>query len=175
MGDVWLYADSHFRHANVIKYCNRPFSCVEEMDETLINNWNTMVKPDDVVYHLGDFALANRERIRNIVARLNGHIVLVMGNHDNFQPSFYIDAGFKTAIHKSIIIDNNLVLSHIPPAREYISDKYIYIFGHIHDKRVDIEDLPNCLCVCCDRTDFFPISLRRCKELIKRKKEEING
>lgn len=172
MGKVWVIADTHFCHINVITYCNRPFNSVEEMDETLINNWNRVVAPDDVVYHLGDFALADRERIRNIVSRLNGVKILVMGNHDRFQPAFYISAGFKTAIHKSIIIDNNLVLSHIPPAREYISDKYIYIFGHIHDKHIDIEDLPNCLCVCCDRTDFFPISLKRCKDLIKRKKGE---
>jgi calcineurin-like phosphoesterase family protein len=53
---IWLTADTHFGHTNILKYCGRPFSSIEEMDETLINNWNNKVNQDDTVYHLGDFS-----------------------------------------------------------------------------------------------------------------------
>lgn len=82
----WLSSDSHFWHANVIKYCSRPFSSVEEMNEALIAAWNSVVKPGQRVAHLGDFALAARA-VETIVPRLNGDIDLYLGNHDFPHPA----------------------------------------------------------------------------------------
>jgi hypothetical protein len=59
---VWFTSDTHFGHTNVIKYSGRPFADVNEMNEKLVLNWNAIVKPGDVVYHLGDFALCDAER-----------------------------------------------------------------------------------------------------------------
>ncbi len=78
----WFTSDTHFGHANVITYCNRPFSSAEEMDEDLIRRWNTVVCPGDRVYILGDFALCKRPRRLEILQRLFGVKVLVRGNHD---------------------------------------------------------------------------------------------
>ena len=80
---IWVTSDTHFNHANIIKYCNRPFSSVEEMNETIIANWNKVVSERDIVYHLGDFALGDKSLIPNILRRLNGCIKVIMGNHDN--------------------------------------------------------------------------------------------
>jgi calcineurin-like phosphoesterase family protein len=71
---IWFTSDQHFWHANVIEYCNRPFSNVDEMDEALISSWNKSVMPDDLVYHLGDFTLGNRLIAEKYFKRLNGYI-----------------------------------------------------------------------------------------------------
>ena len=68
---VYLISDTHFGHKNIISYCNRPFSSVEEMDKTLIKNWNSVVKKEDTVYHLGDFAFGNKEFTQKIIKQLN--------------------------------------------------------------------------------------------------------
>lgn len=82
MKTVYFTADTHFGHKNIIKYSNRPFDSVEEMDRELIRRWNEKITPQDVVYHLGDFAFCERERILEIREQLNGEIFLIKGNHD---------------------------------------------------------------------------------------------
>lgn len=79
---TFFTSDTHFGHANIIKYCNRPFSSVEEMDEQLITNWNSKVTPNDIIYHLGDFAFYPPEKITDLLDRLNGTKVFIPGNHD---------------------------------------------------------------------------------------------
>ena len=80
---TWATSDSHYGHNNVIKYSNRPFADAEEMDEVLISNHNSVVKPTDTVIHLGDFAFSGPARIKEILNRLNGKYIFLPGNHDN--------------------------------------------------------------------------------------------
>ena len=70
---IWVTSDTHFNHANIIKYCNRPFSSVEEMNETIIANWNKVVSQGDTVYHLGDFALGDKLLVLVLLECLNGN------------------------------------------------------------------------------------------------------
>lgn len=79
---VWFTADTHFGHANIIKYCNRPFSTVSEMDARLVGLWNATVGVDDVVYHLGDFTMGDIHTAANLWQQLNGQIKIVPGGHD---------------------------------------------------------------------------------------------
>jgi calcineurin-like phosphoesterase family protein len=80
---TFIVADTHFRHENIIKYSGRPFKTVEEMDEQMIKRWNSRVGKDDLVIHLGDFALGNKEEVSEIRNKLNGNIILLKGNHDH--------------------------------------------------------------------------------------------
>lgn len=79
---IYFTSDTHFGHGNVIRYAHRPFSSTEEMDETMIRNWNERIGPEDDVYHLGDFALCDTRRIGSIIDRLMGRKHLIFGNHD---------------------------------------------------------------------------------------------
>ena len=80
---VFMTSDSHFHHFNIIGSCNRPFKDENEMNEILIDNWNSVVDDDCVVFHLGDFAWGGFNKWKEIRDRLNGHIILIKGNHDD--------------------------------------------------------------------------------------------
>jgi len=80
--NYWVTSDLHFSHKNVIRYSNRPFANVYEMDEALIHNWNSNVGVNDIVFNLGDFALCNQNKIIQILKRLNGIQYFIYGNHD---------------------------------------------------------------------------------------------
>lgn len=83
-GAVMFTSDTHFGHANIIRFCDRPYGEANEMDEALIANWNRVVSKGQTVFHLGDFAFkGNQSRPAVISHRLNGNIVLIRGNHDN--------------------------------------------------------------------------------------------
>ena len=79
---LFFTADTHFNHTNILKFCNRPFNSVEQMNETLIDNWNRVVGKDDTVFHLGDFCLGGAAEWTKLLDRLNGKIYLILGNHD---------------------------------------------------------------------------------------------
>ena len=78
---IWFTSDTHFGHKNIINFCERPFKDTDEMDEFIINNWNSKINKDDIVFHLGDFAFASNKRWQELICRLNGKIYLILGNH----------------------------------------------------------------------------------------------
>jgi len=80
---TFFTSDTHFYHENIIKYCSRPFSSVDEMNKAMIDNWNNVVGKNDIVWHLGDFCFGKKDNIMEIFPKLNGKINLVMGNHDH--------------------------------------------------------------------------------------------
>lgn len=76
-------ADHHFGHTNILKYANRPFENVDDMNESMISKWNEVVGSDDTVYYVGDFTLAGFEPFVQYVMRLNGKIKFIPGGHDH--------------------------------------------------------------------------------------------
>lgn len=87
---IWLTGDTHFGHGNIIKYCSRPFSTASRMDAEIVDRWNTLVKPTDEVWHLGDFAWWKLpvQDVVDLRTKLNGDVHLVLGNHDRGADGF---------------------------------------------------------------------------------------
>lgn len=79
---LFFTSDTHFDHANIIKYCDRPFKNKDHMNEVLINNWNSVVTNEDLVIHAGDFCWGGRGEWIHFITRLHGRMILVQGNHD---------------------------------------------------------------------------------------------
>jgi calcineurin-like phosphoesterase family protein len=138
---TWVISDTHFNHANIIKYCKRPFADVNEMNRVMIQNWNRIVSEEDDVIHAGDFALGgNPEGAAAIMNCLKGHIVLTLGNHDhkNFvkeyrklAPKVFIAQNW--CIRSPRRAGENVWFSHFPTDRIGTSKDY-HICGHTHDK-----------------------------------------
>lgn len=120
----WFTADCHFGHANIIKYCNRPFSDVGTMNAVLIKNWVDTVGKDDTVFHLGDFSFMNKQVTQDLLAQLPGRIVFLKGNHE----------GHPKSIIESVIIrheGHSIMLTHYP---ERATPLMITFCGHVHEK-----------------------------------------
>lgn len=76
---IYLISDLHLDHKNIMRYCDRPFSSVEEMNRTIIDNWNEVVEEDDFVYLVGDLAFGRRRsKMRYWLKKLNGNVILIL-------------------------------------------------------------------------------------------------
>lgn len=135
MKNIWIISDTHFGHTNIIKYCNRPFDNAEEMDEVMIERWNSVVKPEDRVYHLGDVYMGSKERMNWIMARLNGKKRLILGNHDNGKDPV-LWRNFESIDLWKPRRDIGIVFSHIPLALDSFPGRCTKnVHGHIHNNR----------------------------------------
>lgn len=158
MNKTWLISDTHFNHERIIEYCNRPFKNVNDMNENIIKNWNSVVKNGDKVYHLGDFGFGSKEQIKNIVSQLNGDIYLIRGNHCNHPNQWYRDCGISEVYDHPIIIYDFFVLSHEPQSF-IVNDRgpYANLFGHVHDSPMFETYGKRHFCACVERHDYTPV------------------
>jgi calcineurin-like phosphoesterase family protein len=152
---TWVTSDHHFFHENIIKYENRPFSSIDEMHKVLIERWNCVVGPDDTVYHLGDVGLARFDRLKPVLNQLNGHKILIAGNHDERSKGWWSRAGFIT-VKKSHEFQPGVLLTHWPTQ---VPDGQINIHGHIHSKSLRTFDTGINVNVSVEVTDYYPVNL----------------
>lgn len=180
---IWFTSDTHFGHKNIIRFCNRPWKTSEEMDEALITNWNSVVKPDDIVFHLGDFAFASNGGWKRIIQRLNGHIFLIVGNHDEVRyPGHQTFDLFEGVASQMVLkIDGRTVyLNHYPflcYGGAYKQDKYavVQLYGHVHsgphNTGLDVDRLkltfPYQYDVGVDNNNYTPVSWEQIVKILK--------
>ena len=157
-------SDTHFGHVKILEYC--PMRSVlgrttDEMNRSLIERWNSKVRPEDVVYHGGDFAFGNLKFIADIRKALNGKIVLVRGNHDR-SPDSLSEVGFEY-IFESIAIrrcQHRVFMRHHPPSEpDQLMQKYrasLFLCGHVHQEFGRRGAIIN---VGVDVSNFFPLTL----------------
>lgn len=168
---IFFTSDQHFYHKNIIRYTGRPFSSVAEMNETLIQNHNSVVEQNDDVYFFGDFAFCSLEWQRGILSKLNGKKYLFLGNHDRSESAMR-SLGFADVFHSKDMSFGGKVfrMSHYPfiPSNPGPYDtKYLdrrpsregcdwLLCGHVHEKWKILENQIN---VGVDVWDFKPISI----------------
>ena len=128
-------SDTHFDGADIIAYDDRPFDSIEDMNETLIANWNRVVADDDLTYIIGDFCAGDAARWRELLGRLKGKKALVLGNHDDPETVEAVrDLLEDIAEYREIIDgDDHVVLCHYPiPAFHDHYFGWIHLHGHVH-------------------------------------------
>ena len=167
--NIFIIGDPHFWHKNIIGYCNRPFATVEEMNETLIKNWNKVVGKQDIVYVLGDFALCGKDRIIEVGRVLNGRKRLILGNHDSASLETYREAGFEYIYNHSIILDEFYILSHCPQTYIQKNGLYANIYAHGHDDPAHVDVSSRTFCASAERSwmMYTPIKFEAIKQLMK--------
>lgn len=139
--NVHFTSDVHFGHKNIIRYCNRPFKDVDDMDEQLIQRWNSVVKPDDVVWQLGDFTFyRNYDKLCYILRRLNGRKKAVLGNHCETiidrREDLLAEGLFEVIVERARIKvgSQSIVLDHFPGRSwDRSSHGAWQLFGHVHN------------------------------------------
>lgn len=182
---VWFTSDLHFGHRNVIRFCNRPFENEKEMGEKLIENWNSVVGDNDIVFVLGDTFWFNDSRgIKKALSQLKGKTIYMLpGNHDDFEHYHRVDT-------ERIILCPDVVVLWLQEANGKITEIWMshypmmtwphrvngawQLFGHIHSKAgrnegVD-QDLPlhwNQCDVGTDHWDYRPVNYTEIKELFR--------
>ena len=132
-------SDVHFGHKSVIEFDQRPFADVEEMDRSIIENWNRKVRKEDHVYIIGDLIYKSSREASWYLSRLNGHLHLILGNHDNSWLSQPDVTDFFEEIEKMQYLkdEGNLIqMCHYPIIEwnQYYRGAYL-IYGHVHGKR----------------------------------------
>lgn len=163
MIETYFTSDTHFSHKNILEYEkeHRPFSTIEEMNECLIERWNSVVRPKDNVYHLGDFCMGGKENIE-IAGRLNGLKRLILGNHDSYPMEEYLKYFHRIY---GVKFWENCILTHVPVhPSNMMGEKrrcVLNLHGHKHSKVMNDIKYFN---VAVERHNLTPVNA----DLIKR-------
>lgn len=140
---IYVCSDTHFNHANILKYepTSRPFETIEEMNNTIIKNWNSVVTKEDTVYVCGDMFMGPLDKINEILDQLNGKIILVRGNHDTKNRlEYFKEYGIEVKDIDYISYKGRFfILCHFPIASEEFinmvrkdNSEVVVLYGHVH-------------------------------------------
>ena len=177
MANIWVISDTHFHHANILTFTDSEgelirgarFSSVEEMDECMLENWNSVVKPGDKVYHLGDVQMGSKEQFSKFWPRLHGSKRLIVGNHDDIK--FLSSGGFFAKVqYWRMFHEFGLMLTHVPihvnslfryPSKNGDDgvtepEPLLNIHGHIHQNPSPPGPYR---CVCVEQINYTPINI----------------
>ena len=174
MSKKFFISDLHFGHHNILRYESRPFKNVDEMDEALIKNWNSVVGDNDEVYILGDVSFhRDPEDTFNILRQLNGRKYLILGNHDK---QILKDSKLKEQFvwvkdyYKLTVNHTMLVMFHYPiQVWDCRHHGAIHLYGHVHSNVSNHAmqyDIKNSYNVCADVNNYTPISLEEIIEKV---------
>lgn len=176
--DIWLISDTHFFHENILKFKDSDgelirgsrFSSVEEMNECMLDNWNSVVKPGDKVYHLGDVMMGAKEDFLKFWPKLHGSKRLIVGNHDDIKWMAQKELFAKIQMWR-MFPELGLLLTHVPVHQQSLfrfpsKDKpeewndepeyLLNVHGHIHQNPSPPGPYR---CVCVEQINYTPINI----------------
>ncbi|HTN99244.1 MAG TPA: hypothetical protein VL068_01110, partial [Microthrixaceae bacterium] len=184
---TWFTSDLHLGHNNIIRYCARPFSSVDEMDEALVQRWNETVADEDRIWVLGDFALGDIGASLALTSTLRGRKILLAGNHDRCWAGTgkkthewterYLEAGFDEVLQGEqtmSIVGEQVRLCHFPyEGDSHDHDRFVgnrpiddggwLLHGHVHERWRQRQRMIN---VGVDVNDFCPVSIDEIAQMI---------
>lgn len=176
--DIFVISDTHFNHANILDFKQedgrkvRDFESVDEMNETIIDSWNEVVRDMDIVYHLGDvfFHQTQPVPIHEILSRLKGRKRLILGNHDNGK-SNHLQTYFQKIMVWRMFPEFGALLTHVPVHHGTLAEKrfkgsrfndeMINVHGHLHANNIDDARYVN---VSVEQIDYTPISIEEIRD-----------
>jgi calcineurin-like phosphoesterase family protein len=165
---IFVVSDTHFGHVNILRFKNdvdkpiRPnFKDVDDMNEVMIRNWNSVVTPQDKVYHLGDVFFGPKDKADSILSRLNGKKRLILGNHDDGK-SEVLHKHFQKIMMWRIFKEYSTVLSHVPLHETTLHEgSQFNVHGHIHQNQSPSK---HHICACVEHINYTPVLL---EDLVK--------
>lgn len=171
--DIWVISDTHLNHSNILSFTDEfgvktrgnKFQSVQEMNDHILDKWNSVVKPGDVVYHLGDVAFGSKDEFKSLWPKFNGSKRLIVGNHDDIK--FMSSGGFfQKVMMWRVWSEEGIVMSHVPLHQ---SNKVQYgrrnddqprqlfnVHGHIHHNQSPEGGYMN---MSCEAVNYTPIHL----------------
>ncbi len=167
MRDIWVVSDTHFNHGNIIKYCDRPYESSKDMDWDMVEKWNSVVKPGDKVYHLGDvYMSASKGYIENLLSKLHGQKRLVLGNHDNGKDQI-LQKYFEKIVVWRMFPEFGLLLTHVPVHESALNrgkkGRLSNVHGHIHQNPSPQGPY---FCACVEQTGYKPVHIEDIRRLV---------
>lgn len=164
----FVTGDEHYYHKNIIQYAGRPFDSVEEMNETIISNHNSVVSPSDITIHAGDFTwLKDRKEVQKLIDRLNGQHIFLKGSHD-----YWLPRNKSIQIWEGLIEGQFIVVCHYAMmtwARSHYNSWQLYAHSHGRLKTVGKQ-----LDIGVDTNNFYPYSFDQIYSIMKHKMDNPN-
>lgn len=169
MSKVFFVSDHHFGHSGIMDFESRPFETVDDMNKVMIDRWNAVVRPEDKVFHLGDFSFLNKEKTAGIVSQLRGYKHLILGNHDRGRSrNWWLDVGFDEVSEHPIIYKDFFFLTHEPM---YMNKHmpYVNVHGHIHSQKYEGKNYFN---VSVEHWNYTPITFEQIRDTVVASEEQ---
>ena len=159
-------ADEHFDHENIITYCMRPFSNIKEMNETIIERFNSLVGHNDITIHAGDFCLGTKENASSFIQQLNGNHVFLKGSHDHWLPNSSKYIWIKSIENHLVVVCHYAMLTW--QQSHYNSWQ---LFGHSHNK---LNPVGKQWDIGVDNNNFYPLSFEQIKKIMQNRPNNFN-
>lgn len=173
---VFLTSDTHFNHTNILTYepISRPFETIEQMNATIIERWNSIVTPQDTVYHLGDFLMGQTKKsvYEEILSKLNGKIHLIIGNHDTPKRCQLLNEFGITSQEIKYLHYKGLffILCHFPLMYDCqkqinnVNKEIVLCYGHVHSQAPKGYQINGTYHVGIDTNNLCPVSLEQIRQ-----------